>query len=145
MAGGGCTRGSRSMESYKHLRTRESSSCSSLKVTRPITQTGMFRIAFLLFCCLVCLPGCIYLTAANLGMSAISTLTSPGEAVPVPDPGEQAAAMDAYQQCMERSQNDPYTSCSKELAQVLQSNQSSGYSGYRIQDSSESVAEEEDD
>ena len=105
----------------------------------------MFRLAFLLFCCLVCLPGCIYITAANLGISAISALTSPGEAVPVPDPGEQAAARNAYQQCIEHSQNDPYADCSEELAQVLQSTQSSGYSGYRIQDSSESAAEEEYD
>ena len=85
------------------------------------------------------LPGCLYMTAANLGISALSTLSSGSPTAPPPSPEEQTAVVDVYQQCLERSQHDPHVNCAEEMANVLQSTASSGSSGYRLDDTPKSL------
>lgn len=88
---------------------------------------------------LTTLPGCLYMTAANLGISALSTLSSGSPTVPPPSPEEQTEVVNAYHQCLERSKHDPYVNCAEEMANVLQSTASSGSSGYRLDDTPESL------
>ncbi len=84
----------------------------------------MYKLVAVALVCLAILPGCMYMAAANLGASVLSSLTAPGPpAEPPVSPQERATIIEAYQRCMERRESDSTVtvSCSKELFEVLES------------------------